>query len=192
MAQARLPEDLTVGESELRLLRDADAAVLGAVIAKNIDHLGPWMPWIADEPVEIEDRIALITKWTEAWEAGGTAFYGIYNDGELVGGCRLTPGVESDGLEIGYWLSKDHLGKGLATEAAAALRDVALATPGINWVEIRHDKANEESARIAERLGFKFVGNQETELEAPGEEGLELIWRDAGVSSEASTGTKPA
>lgn len=46
--------------------------------------------------------------------------------------ARIGPG----GLETGYWVHQAHTRRGLATAAAAALTDAALALPGIDRVEI--------------------------------------------------------
>jgi RimJ/RimL family protein N-acetyltransferase len=57
-------------------------------------------------------------------------------------------------VEIGYWLDAAATGHGFASEAAAALLDVADAMPGISRVEIRCDVNNTASAAIPRRLGF--------------------------------------
>ena len=51
-------------------------------------------------------------------------------------------------LEIGYWVHVDHLQKGYATEMARILTSAAFTVPGIERVEIHHDKANTRSGAI--------------------------------------------
>ena len=49
--------------------------------------------------------------------------------------------------------------------------------PGIDAVEIHHDRANVRSAAVPRRLGFTFVGEEPDEPEAPGEAGIDCAWR---------------
>lgn len=60
------------------------------------------------------------------------------------------------GTEIGWGLSRAALGRGYATEAAAAAMDWAVDTLG--WSDLIHciDPANEASKRVATRLGSSF------------------------------------
>lgn len=66
---------------------------------------------------------------------------------------------------------------GSAPKAARALTSAALALPGITHVEIHHDRANEASAAIPRRLGYRLVGEAADEPVAPGEVGIEWRWR---------------
>ncbi len=152
-----------------------DVPAIAAAITANLDHLRAWLPWVAQEPLSRRERIALIRSWDEGWDAGGDAVYGIFVDGLIVGGCGLH-NRHAGALEIGYWVDKDHVGRGYATEAAAALTDVALAAPGIERVEIRHDRANLVSGRVPARLGYRRVGEVEVEPAAPAETGVHVVW----------------
>jgi ribosomal-protein-serine acetyltransferase len=82
-------------------------------------------------------------------------------------------------LEIGYWVHRDHTGRGLATDASAALCAAAFALPGIDRVVIRHDAANAASAAVPRKLGFTEVsrGPVEDEGRAPGESGISVMWQ---------------
>jgi len=59
----------------------------------------------------------------------------------------------SDGLEIGYWVHAAHTRRGHASAAAAALTTVAFTLPGIEIVEIHHDRANLASEGVPRKLG---------------------------------------
>ncbi len=106
------------------------------------------MPWVAFEPQTVEQRVALIERWQAEWSGGGDSTLGILCDGRVVGGTGLHRRVGPDGLEIGYWVHVDHVGRGYAQEASAALTDVALSLPGIERVVIRHDAANRRSEGV--------------------------------------------
>jgi RimJ/RimL family protein N-acetyltransferase len=82
-------------------------------------------------------------------------------DGTFVGDCGLTwqtvDGVED--LELGYHLLPEHQGRGLATEAASASRDLAR-TRGIRRLIAIIAPGNAASRRLAERVGLSL--EQET------------------------------
>ncbi|MFJ4164273.1 GNAT family N-acetyltransferase [Microbacterium sp. NPDC089698] len=62
------------------------------------------------------------------------------------------------GAEIGWLLLPSCTGEGYATEAAAALIDVAFRELGANWIAAVIHEDNHPSLRLAERLGFHFGG----------------------------------
>ena len=57
--------------------------------------------------------------------------------------------------ELGYVFHPDHTGRGLATEAAAALLDWAFTDFGLHRVYARCHAGNEPSARLMTRLGMR-------------------------------------
>jgi RimJ/RimL family protein N-acetyltransferase len=59
---------------------------------------------------------------------------------------------------IGYTLAPVHQGKGYATEAAGALVDRLFDRLGLHRVGASLDPANVPSARVLERLGFRYEG----------------------------------
>src|SRR5215472_5789235 len=60
----------------------------------------------------------------------------------------------SDLREIGYWIHKDHINQGLATEATAALTKVAFGIEHVTRIEIHCDPNNLRSAAVPRKLGF--------------------------------------
>jgi RimJ/RimL family protein N-acetyltransferase len=76
--------------------------------------------------------------------------------GEFVGDCGLTvqrvDGVNE--VEIGYHLLPAHQGQGLATEAAAACRDLARDRFGVRRLIAIIDPSNEPSQAVARRIGL--------------------------------------
>jgi ribosomal-protein-serine acetyltransferase len=174
----RLPERL-VGSDGLVLRRwvREDAAQLVEAVSDSLEHLRPWMPWIANEPSSVEDRRALIETWHEEWLAGGDLVLGMFVDGAVAGGCGLHHRIGPGGLEIGYWTARRFLRQGIATRAAALLTDAAFAQPGIDRVEIHHDQANVASGGVPRRLGFRLVRTGPDEIQAPGESGISCEWQ---------------
>jgi RimJ/RimL family protein N-acetyltransferase len=72
----------------------------------------------------------------------------------------LAVGLDPDGrlAMIGYTLAPEHQGKGYATEAAGALVDRLFDRSGVHRVAATLDPANVASARVLERLGFRYEG----------------------------------
>ncbi|GGK12067.1 N-acetyltransferase [Pilimelia terevasa] len=62
---------------------------------------------------------------------------------------------EHRGAELGYMFLPEHGGRGYATEAAAALLDLAFGEAGIHRVYARMYGGNAPSARVLERLGMR-------------------------------------
>lgn len=161
----------------LRLWQESDVPALAALVERNLEHLRPWMPWIAAEPLSTTQRTDLVRQWQEQWQNGEDAVYGIFLGGEPIGGTGLHRRRGAHGLEIGYWVDVAHCGQGVATRAARTLTAAALAQPGITFVEIHHDKANQASARVPAKLGYTLVGESPDHVDAPGEVGIDCAWR---------------
>ena len=172
-----LPRRVPSGRLEIRTWRDEDAPALVAAVTASLDHLRPWMPWIAQEPSTVEDRLALFAAWEKARRAGTDVTYGVFLDGRVVGGTGLHGRIGRGGLEIGYWVTAEHTRQGIATEVARALTGVALGRSDVERVEIHHDQDNVASAGVPRALGYELVGRRAVEPAAPAETGVRWIWR---------------
>jgi ribosomal-protein-serine acetyltransferase len=161
---------------ELRRWVVDDAEILSAAVADNVEHLRPWMPWIADEPAPIDARRQVLADWQRAWDAGTDRHLGIFEAGRAVGSIAVMARVGVGAYEIGYWLDHRCVGRGIATTAARCVTTLALASPGIVRVEIHHDRSNVASAGIPRRLGFTRVDEIPEAAKAPGESGVSWIW----------------
>jgi RimJ/RimL family protein N-acetyltransferase len=173
----RLPLEIDGDVVHLHAWAPADAARLGAAVERNLEHLRPWMPWIAEEPLDLDARRALLTRWAVNRDAGLGVNYGVLLEDEVVGGCGLERRIGDGGLEIGYWVDVDHVGRGFATASAAMLTTAAFHAAGATHVEIHHDEANVASRRVPEKLGFRLLGTFPDENILPGEVGIEWRWR---------------
>lgn len=153
-----------------------DAEVLGRAIRESAEHVRPWMAWIAQEPVALDRRRAIINEWTERGPRAGTDSWASFSMRGSSAAVGFTTRWDR-GVELGYWIHPSFLRRGLATEVARLLTDAALVVPGITHVGIHHDTANVRSAGIPRKLGFELVDEQPDEPEAPAELGIELRWR---------------
>jgi len=174
----RPPEILSSGPVQLRRWRPADADLCLRLVTESLDHLSPWMVW-ATPDYDPTATQAYLQRCEEDW-ADGTAFqYLILDDGAPAGSAGLMARIDPGGLEIGYWVHRAHTGRGVATTAAAALTEAALALPGIDHVEIHHDQLNVASERVPVKLGYTHVNTgPETRFDrAPADSGISKVWR---------------
>lgn len=173
----RAPERIVRGDLLIRRWRRTDALAQAAAVRESLDHLRPWMPWAASEPLPMEERRAMLARAERAWETGDEYSYGLFVGRRVAGAGSLVRRIGPGGFEIGYWVHVDHVRRGYATTLAAALTDVAFGLPDITRVEIHHDLANLASGRVPPKLGFEVVGDEPDEVAAPGEVGTSRIWR---------------
>ena len=167
---------------DLRLLAEDDAPAVQAAVVESLDHLRPWMPWAQQEGTEDGRRA-----WIRQVSADEDRHYGIWLAGRIVGGCGLHRRAGPEVLEIGYWVHPAFTRRGIATAAVRQLCAEAFRTHGIECVEIHHDRANVASGRVAAAAGFVHVGERPRRPDAPGQEGVELIWRlDRGRYASAA------
>jgi RimJ/RimL family protein N-acetyltransferase len=153
----------------IRPFQVEDAPLLHDAILDSLDHLRPWMPWIAGEPLTLEQRVA--------WVRTAAESVGVFLGGLVVGGTGLHDRVAPDGREIGYWVRDGWTGRGIATEVARIMTERAFAIDGVDHVVIHHDKANRPSGRVPAKLGFTLVREVPDEIAAPGEIGISCEWR---------------
>jgi ribosomal-protein-serine acetyltransferase len=188
----RLPEHI-VGPDALILRRWApdDAAQLAEAVADSVEHLRPWLPWVAHEPLSVAERRALIHSWEQEWLAGGDVVLGVFVDGAVAGGCGLHRRIGPGGLEIGYWTARRFLRQGIATTAAGLLTDAAFSDPAITRVEIHHDQANQASAGVPCKLRFRLARKVVDEIQAPGESGVSCEWQITREKWPALQGGRP-
>lgn len=76
--------------------------------------------------------------------------------GELVGAIGVTPGrfEHARSAEIGYWVGEPHWGKGLATEAVAAMTTGVFRTTNIVRICGTIFSENTASMRVLEKCGY--------------------------------------
>jgi ribosomal-protein-serine acetyltransferase len=197
-AQEKIPrmeqpaETLSFEKVELRRWQVADADTVNRVVTEAQDHLLPWMPWAAEH--DMEASIGYVTSCEQEWAEGQAYNYAITVDGTVVGSCGLMRRIAPGGLEIGYWVHPAWTGRGLATMAVTALIRQAFKLPGVELVEIHHDEANEPSGAVARRLGFTEVGRGPVPdgPAAPGEVGVEVIWRLMQAGADRAAPSAPA
>ncbi|ARZ65889.1 acetyltransferase [Streptomyces albireticuli] len=156
---------------------ETDLPELLRVIEESLEHLRPWMAWVAEHsPATTGD---LLIRHGECWASGEEFTYVIVLDGAIVGLCWLLRREDDpgNGREIGYWLHPAATGRGVATRAARALVAQAFRLRGVDHVEVVHDLANRASGAVPARLGFTEHLRRPAERLAPAETGEDQVWR---------------
>lgn len=140
----------------LRCWSPGDAPLLMQSIHESLEHLRPWMPWIAQEPETLDEKVQRLRRMRAAFDRDEDYVYGVFDRAEtkVLGGTGLHTRVGPNAREIGYWIHVDHLRRGYARELSAALTKVAFLVDRCERVEIHCDPANVASARVPEALGF--------------------------------------
>ncbi|MFF3456941.1 GNAT family N-acetyltransferase [Streptomyces sp. NPDC002730] len=156
---------------------EADLPELFRVIEESLEHLRPWMPWVAEH--SLARTTDFLADRAERWASGDEFTYAIVLDGAIVGACGLfrRDDTPDSSREIGYWLHPATTGRGVATRTARALVEQAFRLPGIDYVEVVHDPANLASGAVPARLGFTEHLRRPAERLAPAETGEVQIWR---------------
>ncbi len=170
------PDAFDVGGVRLRRWRSADAGLITRLVAANLEHLRPWMPWAQEVP-PLDEEEDFLTRMQRAWEERLDFAYAITRPtGEAIGGIGLHTRLGLGILEIGYWIAAAETGRGFVTAAVRALTDAAFTLSAVERVEIRCDEANRASAGIPSRLGFRLEQVVSRAPTAPAETGRFMIW----------------
>ncbi len=77
----------------------------------------------------------------------------------LIGGIAIDPDGETH--QLGYWLTPDAWGRGLATEAGEAVIAMARHALGLRRLGAFHFVDNPASGRVLTKLGFRPTGRIE-------------------------------
>ena len=144
----------------VRCYEPSDAQMLADSVAESTEHIKSFLPWAYAEPEPFEVKVDRVKRFRGMFDMGEDYIYGIFNkEGtRLLGGTGLHTRLGPSQLEIGYWIHKDFINQGLATESTAALVRVAFELIHIHRLEIHCDPANFGSAAIPRKLGFTHEG----------------------------------
>ena len=162
----------------LRCWEPKDAALLKASIDESLEHLLPWMIWAQNEPQTIEQKVELIRLFRSQFDSDQDYSYAIFNldQTRALGGTGLHKRSEPGGMEIGYWIHKDFVNQGFATEASAALTKVAFEVHKTQRLEIYCAPENVGSAAVPRKLGFTHEATLHNRAKRPNGFNDSMIW----------------
>ena len=100
------------------------------------------------------------------WDFGLT----FRDTGKFIGTCGITSfDEEKNSIEIGYVLSPDFWGMGLATEAAKTVMTYCFETFGVDSIFAKFLEGNNASMRVMQKLGMTLEGIYRNSMYVKGE-----------------------
>ncbi len=164
---AHLP--LRTGRLLLRPYTEGDAAA----VARLLDDpaMADFLMVIPQPFVEFDARQLVKAAWRRL--ATGRGFDLLAVPGPGVGAPLGSVGIglhdEGRRGELGFWIGRDHWGRGYATEAAGRMVAFARDTLGVPKITATAAVNNPASRRVLEKLGFVETGRGEKQLASSGE-----------------------
>jgi RimJ/RimL family protein N-acetyltransferase len=129
-----------------------DAPALAAAIGdREIAHNLTRVPW----PYSVDDAKSFLSLPADPLRP--RFMICLRSNNRLIGGIGLSGDIDA---ELGYWIARDHWGRGYATEAGRAV--LALADSSLRLPRIRARRAidNARSANVLRKLGFHPTGKK--------------------------------
>lgn len=144
----------------MRVYEPSDVPAVFPVVEENVEHLGRYMPWVHRRPKSEDELLDLLLTFRGKHDLGQDFTLGIFHrdDGTFVGGCGLHPRCGPGALEIGYWVAKTHVRRGIAKAATMALTRVGFEHCGVQRMEIHVDPTNIASLGVPPACGYPREG----------------------------------
>jgi ribosomal-protein-alanine N-acetyltransferase len=144
----------------LRVARETDAPALAAAYARNRGHLAQWDP-TREEEFYTEAGQARRIREQLALRELDTALPLVFAEGESIVGLinlsSIVRGAFQNGM-LGYWLDRDHTGRGLMSGAIAAVIEAAREDYGLHRIQAATLLNNQASQTVLIRGGFERIG----------------------------------
>jgi RimJ/RimL family protein N-acetyltransferase len=155
-----IPETIDTARLQLRATRAGAGRAINEAFVESHAQLAPWMPW-AKGPMTPEDSERHCREAEAKWHAPQEIDFCFHRrrDGTFIGkGGLHTINWSIPKFEIGYWIRTSCARQGYASEATAALVELAGGRLGAQRIEITSDARNAPSRRVAEKCGFALEG----------------------------------
>jgi RimJ/RimL family protein N-acetyltransferase len=136
------------------------SAPIVSLRAVEDDDLPLFFAWQSDEEsfrmaaVPARDAEAFAAHWARIRSNPDSTLRTIVADGVVVG--NAVSWTADEGRMVGYWIGKEHWGRGIATAALVLFLDVDLHRPLLATV-VEH---NAGSRRVLEKAGFQLVARK--------------------------------
>lgn len=130
-----------------------------AAIEGERARLQTYLPWVHHVKT-VADEKAFVILSAQQWAQKTRFGYAMLTkgDGRYIGNCSFVSlQWEHHYAEVGYWIRGCYEGRGLVTEATAALEKVARDL-GLHRLEIHCSTQNLRSAGVPQRLGYALEG----------------------------------
>ncbi len=124
-----------------------------------VSQIGDWevAKWLSEVPYPYTEQKA--KEWLDNINYDDLLF-SIFRDNSLIGGVGISLEEDND-FDLGFWIGRDHWGKGYATEAAMGLIQYVKEETNCKQITACYIKGNTGSSNVLMKLGFKKVGECE-------------------------------
>jgi ribosomal-protein-alanine N-acetyltransferase len=154
-----------------RLVSRDDVLALAELVRANREFMAPFEPARSEEYFTEAGQGALVANLLRQHQQGRTLPHVIVDEhGDVVGRITLNEIVRGpfQSCSLGYWVSADRGGRGLATAAVRDIVRVAFDDLGLHRVQAGTLRDNVRSQRVLERAGFARFGVAEAYLKIAG------------------------
>ncbi|THI99369.1 GNAT family N-acetyltransferase [Nocardioides sp.] len=147
----------------LRTVQPGDREAIGRYCGD--DEVTRYLPFPSLDDEALTARMSRLVAATAPSVPDEFLALAVEHEGTLVGDLMLRftdrhgPTDPPAIAELGWVFSPEHGGRGLATEAARALVDLAFAHYPLHRLMARLDPRNVASARLCERIGMQLEGH---------------------------------
>ena len=150
-------------------MEPSDAALRKDAVDSSGAFLDDFFPPTPEGRMSLDTHAAHIRKLRASFDLDQDRAHGAFEPetGRMLGETGLITRAGIDALEISYWLRRDAIGQGLATEMASAMVKTAFEFDRVKRLDIMCATDNERSAAMARRLGFTFEGRLRDRQLAP-------------------------
>lgn len=168
------PVTLRHDDVGLRPLRQRDARAWRTLRSANREWLLPWEATPPDPDAPGLRFGQLVRTLSSEARAGRALPFAITVEDRMVGQLSVA-GIGWGSLRsghVGYWVTREVAGRGVAPTAVALVTDHCLLAMGLHRLEINVRPENAASLRVVEKLGYRDEGLRERYLHIDG------AWRD--------------
>jgi ribosomal-protein-serine acetyltransferase len=148
------------GEITVRPFSASDTESFFHAVRESVGSLSYWFPWCTPQ-YSLENAIGWVGFCIDSWERKSEFPMGIFLNatGEVIGGTGLNHISRAYNFaNVGYWVGEKHRRKGYATAAAKLAIEIGFEEFKFTRLEIFILTNNQESCRVAERVGAVFEG----------------------------------
>lgn len=168
----RIPLSLSSTRLTIRQYRLQDSTEYYELYSASFkDHLEPWSPVPAlnlgaEEELRLARQhiLAALEKWE--YDEDYRFFIALRESGKIIGQLGLTQVMRNVNFSttVGYWIGREHLNKGYATEALVLGLKFAFESLRLHRAALWISPENKPSLRVVEKLGLRFEGTAERAL----------------------------
>ena len=152
------PSLVVDNQLSLSILSLSDAKEVFKLVDENRIYLRKTLPWL-DEVNSLDEQISYISHCISDYELYKGIMYSVSSDGDIIGTIALNSiDYENRSCGVGYWVSEEFAGKGIATRCCSRLIDHCFNDLNLHRFVLEAAIENIASCRVAEKLGLRLEG----------------------------------